>query len=54
MLFRFAFGLVLLFLGIHVGRELARSAPAHRRRQQVRAFRTKHAFMAPVGKVSVH
>lgn len=54
MLYRFALALGLLFLGIHVGREIARTKPARTRLKQARAFRPERLLTIPTGKMSVH
>ncbi len=52
MLYRFALALGLFFLGIYLGRETARAAPARARLKQFP--RSERLLGTPAGKASLH
>jgi hypothetical protein len=55
MLYRFALGLGLLLIGLHVGRETSRTRPARASIRQARVHRqVKQPLSVPNQKVSVH
>ena len=54
MLYRLAFALGLLFLGIYIGREVSRTRPVRLRLVRSRPSPTRRLTAAPVGKTSLH
>jgi hypothetical protein len=55
MIYRFALGIGLLLLGLHVGREVARSRPARMALKQARAQQQQlKRLTVPAQKISVH
>lgn len=54
MLYRFAIALGLLALGVHVGRELARTKPARTELKQTRFTRPNRLTTPRTNKVSLH
>jgi len=54
MLYRLAFALGLLFLGIYIGREVSRTRPVRLRIVRAHPSPAKRLTTAPGGKASLH